>query len=123
MKKMMILLLLVFWGIESFAQGPTNHEGLGLGFHITQMPSDFGIGLNLTSPMFLNGAASLNWELDLWELPDGSENISGSMENQVFWEPFPIPIFHPKNSKEVSMGCLVLIFFSTLISISFWSWE
>ena len=57
--------LLLLLGLNSNAQDSTSKNGMGFGFHLLQYQDDFGMGVNLVSPYFVNQKIGIRLKANL----------------------------------------------------------
>lgn len=78
-----ILGLALLASTASFSQGSAMNNGLALGFHLNQHQNDFGLGVNVTSPYFLENRLAVRLRGDMnWH-----QHINVSSNNTT-WSPY-----------------------------------
>tara|TARA_R110001592_G_scaffold78715_8_gene235949 strand:+ start:2231 stop:2773 length:543 start_codon:yes stop_codon:yes gene_type:complete len=83
MKKFsLIMLVLIVSVITSSAQAQDRviNNGFGFGFQLNQYQSDFGLGLNLTSPFFVNEKIAFRLR--------GNLMFNENIQNKTTWTPY-----------------------------------
>lgn len=82
MKRNLLLVLIMVFGINTLkAQEKPIKNTLGIGFQLSQFQRDFGIGLNLTSPYFVNEKIAIRLKGNLIY----NENVQDSITK---WIPY-----------------------------------
>lgn len=80
MKKVILITTISFvFSLTAFGQNPK--DKLGLGFSVNQFQNDFGIGLNVISPYFVNSSIAATISVNLqW--------LQHSNQNTTTWTPY-----------------------------------